>query len=122
MREATEVVERVDQMAHQVGLRARAGLLTLLHGAAAVIVELGGEPEILVAVLVELALHLVAGDDAARGARVVGVARRRGGRGGLLTVTLRRRRRRGLGGILVSGERDVVRRRLRVARIHASGS
>ena len=61
VREPREIVERVDEPAHHLALGAPAGLLTLPRRALAKVVVLGGEPEILVPLLVDSPLPIVAG-------------------------------------------------------------
>jgi hypothetical protein len=61
VREAREVVERVDQVLHQLGLRARARLLRSFAVRPAVVVVLGGEAQVLVPLLLELSLQVVVG-------------------------------------------------------------
>jgi hypothetical protein len=54
MRKATNVVERVDQALQHVGLPAKVRILALLRCAASIVVILGGQSEILLALFIQL--------------------------------------------------------------------
>jgi len=61
VREAREVVERIDELLDEIGLRTLACLLALLHSALAEVVVFGGKAEILVALLCELQIAATIG-------------------------------------------------------------
>jgi hypothetical protein len=58
---AAEIVQRIEQLPEQLGLRASAGFVPLAQCALAIVVEFCGEPKIAILVFVDLTLGITGG-------------------------------------------------------------